>query len=77
MGCQYHPAYKNSDKTCINISDGNQHNVIFRTVSNFKFHEPCGSAVVDIFRVKDGKIVEYWDVAQDIPETMTHDNGMF
>ncbi len=46
-------------------------------IRNFKFPEPRGSAVVDIFRVKDGKIVEHWDVAQDIPETMAHDNGMF
>ncbi len=46
-------------------------------VHNFKFPAPRGSAVVDIFRVKDGKIVEHWDVGQDIPEKMAHDNGMF
>ena len=36
-----------------------------------------GSAIVDIFRLEDGKIVEHWDVAQDIPEKMPHNNGMF
>ncbi len=46
-------------------------------VHNFKFPTPQGSAVVDIFRVKDGKIVEHWDVAQDIPKKMAHSNGMF
>ncbi|MGN6598543.1 MAG: nuclear transport factor 2 family protein [Actinomycetes bacterium] len=28
-----------------------------------------GSAVVDIFRVVDGKVVEHWDVLQPVPET--------
>jgi len=36
-----------------------------------------GRAIVDIFRLEQGKIVEHWDVAQDIPEKMPHNNGMF
>ena len=32
----------------------------------------------DLFRVKDGKIVEHWDVIQEIPtEGLAHNNGMF
>jgi predicted SnoaL-like aldol condensation-catalyzing enzyme len=39
--------------------------------------EDRGQAVVDIFRVLDGKIVEHWDVIQAVPETSANDNTMF
>jgi predicted SnoaL-like aldol condensation-catalyzing enzyme len=35
-------------------------------------------AFYDLFRMKDGKIVEHWDVIQAIPTTgLANDNGMF
>ncbi|HEX7759328.1 MAG TPA: nuclear transport factor 2 family protein [Caulobacteraceae bacterium] len=36
-----------------------------------------GLAVVDIFRVQDGRIAEHWDVMQPAPEAAPNPNGMF
>jgi predicted SnoaL-like aldol condensation-catalyzing enzyme/truncated hemoglobin YjbI len=35
------------------------------------------SAFFDLFRIEKGLIVEHWDVLQEIPEKMPHENGFF
>jgi len=35
------------------------------------------TAFYDLFRLRDGKIVEHWDVLFDIPATLAHHNGIF
>ena len=37
----------------------------------------AGHAVIDIFRIENGKIAEHWDAAQPIPTQIAHQNGIF
>lgn len=35
-----------------------------------------GVAIMDMFRLEGGKLVEHWDVMQDIPQESQNSNGM-
>jgi predicted SnoaL-like aldol condensation-catalyzing enzyme len=37
---------------------------------------PRGGMAMDIFRLENGKVVEHWDVNQQIPAKSMNDNGM-
>jgi len=65
------PNYKSEIKRV--FADGD---FVILHVHNVREPGARGRAIVDIFRLENGKIVEHWDVAQDIPEKMPHDNGM-
>jgi predicted SnoaL-like aldol condensation-catalyzing enzyme len=36
-----------------------------------------GRALADYFRLEDGKVVEHWDVIQEVPATSANANSMF
>lgn len=54
-----------------------QDDLVWLHLHSTKTPDDAGRAIVDIFRVRDGKIVEHWDVIQNVPETAANDNGMF
>lgn len=56
------------------FSDGDY---VILHIHNKPTPESRGRAVVDIFRLENGKVVEHWDVIQAIPETPANDNTMF
>lgn len=39
--------------------------------------DSLGNAVINIFRMKDEKFVEHWNVVQAVPEKSANDNTMF
>ena len=66
------PAYHSEIKRV--FADGD---FVILHVHNVPAPGQCGAAIVDIFRLENGKVVEHWDVRQDIPEQAANNNTMF
>jgi predicted SnoaL-like aldol condensation-catalyzing enzyme len=56
------------------FADGN-----YVIVHDHAVREPgtLGFAIVNIYRLENGKVVEHWDVIQSIPEKAVNNNGVF
>ena len=67
-----HPQAKSTIKRV--IADGD---LVVLHVHSTQNAQDRGEAVVDIFRVEQGKIVEHWDVIQSIPAESANRNSMF
>lgn len=46
-------------------------------VHSLRAPDTSGRAIIEIFRLENGKIEEHWDVIQDIPSVSANPNGMF
>jgi predicted SnoaL-like aldol condensation-catalyzing enzyme len=66
------PDAKNTIKRV--VAEGN---LVVLHVHSTQNSQDRGEAVVDIFRVEQGKIVEHWDVIQTIPTEAANRNTMF
>ena len=67
-----HPDAKNTIKRV--VADGDLVVLHVHSTQNAQDH---GEAVVDIFRVEQGKIVEHWDAVQSVPAESANSNTMF
>ncbi len=56
------------------VADGD---LVWLHVHSTQNSPDLGTAVVDIFRVENGKIVEHWDVQQEVPKPSANKNTMF
>ena len=46
-------------------------------VHSMRTPDSAGRAIIEIFRLENGKIEEHWDVIQEIPVSSANQNGMF
>ena len=51
--------------------------IVVLHVHRVRIPETPGDAIVDLFRIEDGKIAEHWDVIQPIPTDAANRNTMF
>ena len=56
------------------FADGNY---VILHVHSVRVPNTRGRAIIELFMLENGKIVEHWDVIQEIPETSANPNGMF
>jgi predicted SnoaL-like aldol condensation-catalyzing enzyme len=69
--------FKGAPKTKIDVQHiAAEGDLVFLHIKNTN---PDGSlkSTIDIFRLKDGKIVEHWDVHQDVPKESANPHPMF
>lgn len=59
------------------VRHATQGDLVYLHVHSTENTQDRGQAVMDIFRVQHGKIVEHWDIVQDVPAEAANSNSMF
>ena len=65
---------KTHSEVTMSFADGDY--VILR-VHAIRTPGTAGNAIVDIFRLENGKVVEHWDSVQPVPDKPANNNTMF
>ena len=52
-------------------------NYVFMLVHFIREAGTRGSALMELFKLENNKIVEHWNVVQEVPETAMNSNGVF
>lgn len=68
---------KNPDSKAKVVRSAADGDLVWLHVHSTNGAEDLGRAVIDVFRVEDGKIVEHWDVIQKVPSEAANKNTMF
>ncbi|OYR18533.1 snoaL-like domain protein [Brucella rhizosphaerae] len=67
----------NPEATSRIVRSATDGDLVFIHVNSKENANDPGVAIVDIFRVDNGKIVEHWDVIQKVPDSASNKNTMF
>jgi len=54
-----------------------EHDLVMLHVHTILEPDTLGYAMMELFRVEDGKVVEHWDISESIPDHLYHKNGVF
>ena len=70
--------YKNHPETSISIKrTASEGDLVWIHLHIKRTPEDRGRAVINIFRMKDGKFAEHWNTVQAVPEKSKNNNTMF
>ncbi|MFV3092357.1 ester cyclase [Pseudomonas sp. GW6] len=68
---------ENPDSRARIMRSATDQDLVYLHVHSTNGKDDRGQAVLDIFRVQEGKIVEHWDIIQDVPAESANSNTMF
>lgn len=69
---------RNPDKTIRIVRTAVEEDIVWLHMHSQRYEgDRLGNAVVNIFRMNDGRFAEHWNVVQPVPATSRNENSMF